>query len=98
MPIVMFSPDADYSCSYLRRSGVKLASAAGIKTEKHVPERFGWRLLQKRIEPPTRSTMPLHSHNPSPVPLSPFVVKKGSKSRAWFSGSIPLPVSATEMQ
>lgn len=35
---------------------------------------------------------------PNPVPLSPFVVKKGSNIRARYCGSIPLPVSAIEMQ
>lgn len=32
-------------------------------------------------------------HMPSPVPLMPLVVKKGSKIRDWFSGEMPVPVS-----
>ena len=50
---------------------------AGRKTDKHVPERPGRRVLQTRIEPPMRFTIPALTHNPRPVPRSPFVVKKG---------------------
>jgi|SRR5579862_2311947 len=60
-----------------RRSDEKVACPAGRKTEKHVPERPGRRELQTRIEPPMRSTIPALTHNPRPVPFSPFVVKKG---------------------
>ena len=48
------------------------------------------------MAPPDWLTMPKTIERPSPVPLPiSFVVKNGSKMRAWVSWSIPQPVSVT---
>src|SRR5450759_5079005 len=75
--------------SYLRRRSTKVACSTGRNTVKQVPERPRRRVLHTRIEPPTRSTIPKLTHRPSPVPLSPLVVKKGSKIRTRSRSSIP---------
>ena len=50
--------------------------------------------LTTEIRPPRRSTMPLTTHSPIPVPLSPLVVKNGSKMVPMFSTGTPHPVSS----
>jgi len=70
------------------------AVSNGRKTLNAVPLHPLRSVLRKRIEPPYFWIMPRQTHNPSPVPLSPFVVKKGSKIRCRFSDEIPDPVSA----
>src|SRR5438045_9645107 len=52
-------------------------------------------LLFTRIEPWCLSTMPLHSHKPSPVPTSFLVVKNGSKISDRTAFGIPGPESPT---
>ena len=56
-----------------------------------------WRVLI-RIFPPWFLTTPCDTHSPRPVPLSRFVVKKGSKARWTVSGDIPPPLSEIEIQ
>src|SRR5215471_17104027 len=66
----------------------------GRKTENTVQLLPGAVLLFTRIEPLCLSTMPLHSHKPSPVPTSFFVVKNGSKSSERTARGMPGPESA----
>jgi hypothetical protein len=54
----------------------------GMNTENTVPEFPGRVLLLARMDPPCFWTIPCDTQSPSPVPLSPLVVKKGSKSLA----------------
>lgn len=73
---------------------VLLGSCEGRNIEKQVPLLLGRTLLRIFIEPPSRFMIPFATQRPSPVPFSPLVVKKGSKTRATFSVRIPTPLSA----
>ena len=53
--------------------------------------------VSSRMKPPLCVTVPYTLARPSPAPSpTAFVVKNGSKTRAFVSSSIPSPVSATE--
>ena len=72
---------------------VAAVASIGRKIMKDVPE-FPERVqVRTRTKPPCFSTIPRETHNPRPVPFSPFVVKKGSKRLANTRGSMPDPVS-----
>ena len=68
-----------------------LAAPAGNRTRNVVPLP---RSLATLIAPLCLRTMPSTAASPRPRPAN-FVVKKGSKIRAWVSASMPHPVSAT---
>ena len=67
----------------------------GKKAEKQVPVRPARVTLRRRKVPPFFSTMPEVIHNPRPVPDSPLVVKKGSRTLPRMAAGIPGPLSAT---
>ena len=77
-------------------AGVRIMSEAlplhhGSMTRKVVPAPSA---DSTSIRPPACCTMPKTVARPRPVPLSgPFVVKNGSKSRAFTSSVMPVPVS-----
>jgi hypothetical protein len=74
--------------------GIKFYSLHGRKSSKTVPETTtDWRDLTFRT-PWCRSIISRLIHSPKPVPLLPFVVKKGSKMWERVEGVIPEPVSA----
>ena len=52
--------------------------------------------LSTKMNPPICFSVPYTIDSPSPVPLpTSFVVKNGSKIRAWVSRDMPWPVSVT---
>ena len=78
----------------LRTYETEFGGRFGRKTEKHVPPFSGCTLLRIRMDPPSRSAIPRATHRPSPVPVSPLVVKNGSKTRLALWAGIPQPLSA----
>ena len=88
---LLLNPDAE------AEMGNNLSPAqavAGRKTLKHVPVLPLVELTTSSL-PSILSIMLLVTQSPIPVPLSPLVVKKGSKILSRFSAGIPQPVSAT---
>ena len=67
----------------------------GKKTEKHVPECKACVLVRSRIIPSYFRRMSDVTQRPSPVPLSPLVVKNGSKMLVRTLAGMPGPSSAT---
>src|SRR5437763_15676510 len=96
--IVTFQQDGSNQLAANAYAARAAALSSGKKTEKHVPLRPGVAHERNRIVPPCCSTIPFVTHKPNPVPLSPFVVKNGSKTRVRCSGAMPGPVSESVMR
>ena len=82
-----------FPCDSMSRFQFETTSHGSIRVNT-VPERSPVCRDFTLRDPRCLSTISRLIHNPSPVPLLPFVVKKGSKIWEIVSGEIPEPVSA----